>query len=461
MRILIIIFLLSFRLLAQNELITIVGDSLKGMVVNGESIREVIGNVVLTQGNVKITCNQAIQYLARNDAELIGNVVVTQDTLTIKTERGYYYGNLRKTISNSEVTLDDKKVILSAKKGEYFFDEQKAFFINDVKLYDTISTLTSEMLTYYRNQDKAIAVGSVKIVDAENTIYADSLEHYRKEQKSFAFNNVIIKNNTNNILVFGNRLKDYRQNNYTLIDSLPLLIQIDTTIIRNENGEEEISLDTLFISSITMEVFRQSENKFVATDSVKILRKLFSSLNDITLYYQDSSKIITYKKSEELKQPVIWYGYSQLTGDSITIYLVENKITQLDIDGTAFMLTQNENFPERFDQSSSSSTKIYFDNNKVYRVEYFDNVFSIYFMYEENNPNGLIKANSKDAVIYFTDNEVSDVKLLGNPGTEYYPENLVESKERLFLLPKFNLITNRPSLEQMYNKLNNFKWHTH
>jgi lipopolysaccharide export system protein LptA len=451
----------SINLLAQNDLIFVVGDSLKGMVINGESIREVSGNVVLTQGDVRITCNKAIQYLARNDAELIGNVIVTQDTLTIRTERGFYFGNLRKTSTSSEVILDDKKVILSAKQGEYLFDEHKAFFKNNVKLYDTISTLTSETLTYFRNQDRAIAVGSVKIVDKENIIYADSLIHFRNEHKSFAFNNVQIKNNVNNVIVFGNYLEDDRIKKYTLVEQSPLLIQIDTVIVKNEDENENITFDTLFISSEKMEVFRDEIEKFVATDSVKIIRELFCSVNDFTNYFSDSSRIVTYKISDEYPQPVIWYGYSQLTGDSITIYLSDNKITQLDVDGFSFMHTQNENFLSRFDQSSCSSTKIYFDNNKVSRVEYFDNVFSIYFMYDENQPNGLIKANSIEAVIYFTDNEVSDVKLVGNPGTEYYPENLVEGKEKNFLLPKFKLIETRPSKEQMYEKLSKYKWQTH
>ena len=33
----------------QNKLITVIGDSLVGKMVNGESTREVFGNVVLTQ----------------------------------------------------------------------------------------------------------------------------------------------------------------------------------------------------------------------------------------------------------------------------------------------------------------------------------------------------------------------------------------------------------------------------
>ncbi|MCS7052101.1 MAG: LPS export ABC transporter periplasmic protein LptC [Ignavibacterium sp.] len=460
MRLLLLFIILSSKIFAQNDLITIVGDSLKGMVIGGESIREVIGNVILTQGNVKVTCNKAIQYLARNDAELIGNVIVTQDTLTIRTERGFYFGNLRKTISNSGIQLDDKKVILSAKNGEYYFDENRAFFKDNVKLYDTISTLTSDALTYFRDKDKAIAVGLVKIEDKENIIYSDSLEHFRREQKTFAYNNVVIRNLNNNITVLGNYLEDDRIKKYTLIKDSPILIQIDTIITKN-NDSTVTSYDTLFIISQEMEIFREGENKFVAKDSVKILRGLFSSLNEITIYLRDSSKIISYKKPDLEKQPVVWYEYSQLTGDSITIYLIDNKISQLDVDGKAFMLTQNENYQARFDQSTSSSAKIYFNDNKVNKVEYFGNVFSIYYMFDNEKPNGLVKANSKEATIYFSENEVSDVKLIGNPGTEYYPENLVENNESNFLLPRFNLIQNRPTKELMYSKLNKFKWRTH
>jgi lipopolysaccharide export system protein LptA len=461
MLIILIVVIFSLKIFSQDNPIIIIGDSLKGMIINGESVREVSGNVILTQGNVKVTCDKAIQYIVKNDAELIGNVIVTQDTLTIKTQRGYYYGNLRKTSSIYGVELDDKKVILTAKEGEYFFDENKAVFKKNVKLYDTIYTLNSDKLIYFRDEDKAIATGSVKIFDQENTIFCDSLEHFRIKQISYAFNNVLIKNNSNNIIVLGQRLQDFRIDKYTLIDSLPLLIQVDTIKNINEENVEEITFDTLFITSKKMEIFRVNENKFIVTDSVKIIRGLFSSLNDLTIYLIDSSKIISYKISDDLKQPVIWYSNSQLSGDSITIYLEESKITRLDVDGNSFMLTQNEAYPMRFDQSSSKSSKIYFNENKVSKVEYYDKVYSIYFLYEDNLPNGLIKTTSNDAIIFFNNNEINDVQLIGNPGSEYYPENLVENNERNFLLPKFNFIETRPSKIIMYEKLGNYKWQIH
>ena len=442
-------------------MIIVIGDSLVGKVVNGESIREVSGNVVLTQGNVKITCNKAIQYLSRNDAELIGNVIAIQDTLTIKTERGFYFGNLRKTSSNAGVILEDKKVVLSAEQGEYFFDENKAVFQTNVKLFDTASTLTSQKLTYFRNDDRAIATVDVKIIDSVNTIYADTVDHLRKKQITIASGNVVIKNNSNNTLVFGEHLEDYRESKYTIIDKLPMLVQVDTSKSTDSLGFETIRLDTLFIQCKMMEVFREPEQKFIATDSVKIIRDLFSSKNDLTVYLKDEEKIITQKISDEHSQPVLWYDNSQLTGDSITIYIEDKKIRQLDVDGNAFMVSQNKNHSNRFDQSSASGIKMFFDDNKIQRADFFGNVYSIYYLYEEEQPNGLMKANSMDASILFENNEVIEVKLFGNPGSEYYPEQQVIGNEKSFQLPKFIFIEDRPDKQKMYEQMNRIKWQLH
>ena len=128
----------------------------------------------LSQGNVFVTCNKAIQYLARNEAELIGNVIAVQDSLTLKTEIGYYFGNLRKTKSTSGIILDDTEVVLSADSGEYYFDEARAFFQTNVKLVDSTTTLIANELTYFKQLDKSIAIGNVNINDRDNIILADT-----------------------------------------------------------------------------------------------------------------------------------------------------------------------------------------------------------------------------------------------------------------------------------------------
>jgi lipopolysaccharide export system protein LptA len=459
---------------AQNneELITVVGSKMIGKNVNGEMVREVFGNVVLTQGNVKVTCDHAIQFISNNNAELIENVVVTQDSLTITTDRGFYYGNERKAESNSGVILDDKKVILAADSGEYFFRLSKAYFRHNVKLFDTVTTLTSKALTYFKNENRMIAIGDVKIVDKENIITSDSLEYFRNTRITYAYKNVNIKNFRNNVVIYGDHLEDYAKNGYTLVNLNPLLIQVDTTSIipidsvlqSSSDSLKTYKLDTLIIKSQTMEAFRKTDRTendssfqdiFKATDSVKIVRERFASLNDLTTYYRDDQKIITKKISNDAKQPILWYGNSQLTGDSITIYLRENRIKLLDVDNSSFLLSQDSIYINRFNQLSGERIEVEFSGGEISKTKVFGDVHSIYYMYEDTTRNGLTKSSSQSATINFDNKKVSEVKLYGTPSSEYYPENKVVGKELSFTLPDYVFHNNRPSKKILLSQLKN------
>jgi hypothetical protein len=452
--ILLTFFLISscISLYSQNEgeKIVVIGDSLFGKVVDGESVREVVGNVRLSQGNVLVTCNKAIQYLARNEAELIGNVIAKQDSLTLQTEKGFYYGNLKKTKSTSGIILDDTKVVLSADSGEYFFDEARAFFQTNVNLIDSTTKLFSDELTYFKDIDKSIAVGNVRINDGNNIIAADTLTHFRKTNYSIADGNVSIINFKDNITIFGSHLEDNGELKYTLINKNPLLIQIDTTKNKSEDLVKSVSIDTLFIKSKVMEGFRSGTNIFKATDSVKILRGNFASINDLTTYYRDEEKIITDKISEDAPRPELWFENSQLTGDSITIYLKNGQITTLDVIGNSFMLSQNKKYNTRFDQTSSDSIYLHFSENRLQRADFSGKVQSIYYLYDEEEPSGLVKSTAQKTAIIFENNEVEQVRLYGSPTSEYHPEEKVAGLERTFTLPKFVFNENRPVKEEFF-----------
>ena len=76
-------------------------------------LEKLLGNVVITQEDIRITCNKAIQYIKSNNAELIGNVIITQDSVVIKTERGRYFGNIKIAYSDSTVHLNNGEMDLS------------------------------------------------------------------------------------------------------------------------------------------------------------------------------------------------------------------------------------------------------------------------------------------------------------------------------------------------------------
>ncbi len=426
--------------------LVVMGDSLKGKVINGETVREVIGNVKITQEKMVITCRRAIQYLERNTIELMGDVVVTEDTLIVRSPHGFYFADEKKTLSDTSIFLTNGKMDLSANRGQYFIDLKEAYFAGNVYLKDSSTVLKADSLVYYENQAKAVAIGNVEVEDTSTVIYADSLIHWRKPKNTFAFGKVKMLDKQNNIRLKGKILEDYGKTNYTKVLGFPVLMKIDST----EEGE----FDTLFIESKILEAYDDSTGKLSATDSVLIFRGDFSSRNNFTVYFRNEDKIVIKKKKDGENQPVLWYEDTQVTGDSIAIYLRNNKIELIDIYGAALIVSLNSGYDFRYNQISGDTLKLKFTAGKLTQTEVMGNVLSIYYLFEDNEPNGLLKSSSQRAKIFFEDNKVKNVKLYGSPASEYHPEKLIQGKEREFVLPTFVLYESKPDKEKFLRKLN-------
>jgi hypothetical protein len=216
----------------------------------------------------------------------------------------------------------------------------------------------------------------------------------------------------------------------------------------------EIKLDTLIIKSETMQSWRDTINLFEARDSVKIWRGTFASVNDYCIYKKSQEKIITYRRKEIDMQPVLWNEETQLTGDSITIFLKDNEVQALEIIKTAFVLSPNENYQKRFNQISGDNLIMYFDHGDIGRVEVKGSVYNVYYMYtDEQKPNGLTQSSADSAALNFKNKKIDKVRLYGSPKSDYYPENLVAGKELNFDLPRFKLVKDRPKKKDLLKQI--------
>ena len=442
-----VIIIFTTAIYAQNENpIIAIGDSLVGKVVNGESMRELHGNVVMTQGNVRITCDKAIQYLAKNEAELIGKVVVTQDSIEVKSSRGRYFGNTQIAFSDAGINLTDGHVKLKSKKGYYYFEEKRSLFFDNVSLEEGITKLFTDKLNYYDNEDKAVAIGNVVIQDTASTLIADSLIYFRQTKFTDAFKNIRLYNSTNKVSVFCDRLKDDGINKITTIWQNPVLVRIDST---------ENKIDTLIVSSVSMEAFNDSTNKLIAKDDVKISRNLFSAVNSKTVFYQNDDSIEIIKQEEDLTPPVLWNENTQLVGDSVFIKIKEKKLNEIQLKNNSSIISEHKDLNYRYDQISGKNINIFFNDDEIKQTDVYGNVLSIYYVFDEGKPNGLIKSSSELAKIFFINKEVDNVKLYGKPQSDYYPENKIEGKEKDFTIPTFKLYENRPRKNELISKREN------
>lgn len=435
------IFIFSSIFAQEENFIKVFGDSLVGKKVNGETIREVHSNVLMTQGAVKITCAKAVHNISKNVAELIGDVVVKQDSITIYTDLGYYYGNTKIAFSKSGVTYYDGHVHLRAQNGYYYFNEKKAYFYKNVVLNDSLSVLTTDTLTYFDNEDKAVAIGNVVVKDTSAIIYADTLIHYRNEKITYAFGNVKIIDTYNHLLISGNKLENYHDKSYSKITGNPFLIKIDTA----SSGK----FDTLFVAAKIMEAYGDSLKKLIAMDSVKIVHGEFASVNNYSIYYQKEQHLYTRKNENDKLPPVLWNQNTQFMGDTVNIFLKDNRLEKINLTSSALIISKNDGYEFRYDQIAGDNVELFFDENRLKKTIVNGNVLSIYYLYEDGEPNGLLKSSAEQAIILFNEDKVDKVMYYGNPNNEYHPENLIQGKENEFTLPTFILVNNKPTKDKL------------
>lgn len=423
----------------NDQPLKITGDSLKGKTVNGESVREVIGNVVITQEDVRITCNKAVQFLQSNAAELIGNVIITQDSVVIKTEYGKYFGNEKIAQSDSAVHLNNGEMDLTADKGNYNLDSKIAQFFGNVIFKDSSKTLNSDSLKYFKNIEQLIAVGNVEVADSASVIKADSLIHLRDTKYSEGFGNIVIENTGNDLNIYGDYLVDDKAANTSKVTGNPFLRQIE----KLSDG----TFDTLMIKSKVLESREDSTANLYAIDSVRILRGNFLSNNDFTIYDRESEEIKIFKQ-EKGNAPILWYENSQVVGDSIYIHIDSSRISEVNIIKDAIIISEDSLYNFRYNQMSGDSIKLSFYKGKLNKTKVNGNVLSIYYLYEEKEPNGLLKSSANEIVIMFENSKVNEVKMFGSPISEYHPENLVKNNEKDFTLPTFIIYSNKPKKEE-------------
>ncbi len=396
-------FLASVGAFGQQTVRLIHADSLVGYSMGGDSYRELMGHVRLEQDTTMLQCDRAVQNLTSDVVELFGDVRVRQDTLSLFTDHAVYSGRTRIVTSNSPVRLNDTKRTLTAGAGIYDSERKVAQFFRNVAVRDSASSLRCDTLFYYRDSDSTIANGEVEIVSRAN-----------------------------NVTIYGRHFEDHGKRKYSLISGKPLLVQKDTA----SDGR----IDTLMITGKTLKALRDSVNeRFIAEDSVRIIRGLLSATCGLGTYYSADSLVVLQKN------PVVWYEDNQLTGDSVSVFIRDKNISRVDVNGAAFAASQSDSLtPDRFNQLKGRKLTMYLRGRKVSRIIVESNATSLYYLYDKEKPNGANKVSGDKVVMYFTDGKIDRISVISGVEGDYYPENMVRLDVSGYSLPGFVYHKDRP-----------------
>ena len=381
-------------------------DTLLGKIIDGEQVQVLFGHVQLQQGNVHITCDTALQFRTSGNVNLTGNVVVYDDSVTLTSPRGRYDRATRRAEGFGGVHLDDGKVQLTARYGWYLVEPRIAHFRDRVVVQDSSSTITADSLTYYRNTRRSEAFGKVTIV-----------------------------NQPDNVTITGGRLQHDASADYSRVTVHPLLLQIDTT--------SDGTFDTLFVKSRVMESYRGESRRLVATDSVEILRGELAAIAQLVQFFTRGDSIL-------LRQsPVVWYQRTQVSGDSINVYLKNRKLSRVQVMQSALAISESDSLhPGRLDQITGDQMLLTFENQRLHLIDVQTRAISLYHLYDDTVSNGLNRTSGDRILMRFADGKLSTITVVGGVEGDYYPENMVRGREREYRLPGFSWRVDRPTQQR-------------
>ena len=147
------------------------------------------------------------------------------------------------------------------------------------------------------------------------------------------------------------------------------------------------------------------------------------------------------------RSPVVWYQDTQVSGDSMRIYLFHRKLQRVYVAGNVIGVSRGDSLhPGRFDQMVGETMQLMFADKSLKRVTVDTRAISLYHVYDDTTANGLNKVSGDRIVMLFKDGKLSTIKITGGVEGQYVPENLVRLHAVDYSLPGVLWRADRPAL---------------
>jgi len=388
----------------------------------GNDARKLIGNVRLKHENVTMTCDSAYFYPSTSSVDAFSNVRIQQgDTLTLKGDRAYYDGISRLARFRNNVELVNKDITLltdslnynrtagfayyfgggiltqvdsrlTSGRGRYILDTEDFYFMDSVVIVNPDYTIRTDSMRYNTRQEISYFSGPTEITGEERYIYCENgwydmqqdisyvTDHaymeeagrilkgdtlYYEAEQGFgrAVSNVEIIDTAQNMILKGNFGLYYSEQETMMVTDSALMIQIDGS-------------DTMYVHADTLRTmqnpeFEEQSRILKAYHKVKIFRTDLQVMCDSLVYVEADSAF------DFFGEPVIWSDENQLTASHIRIYVVNQQLEKMELNGVAFVASQKDSVS--FDQMRGKEMTGYFKENKLDRIFVSGNGQTIYY----------------------------------------------------------------------------------
>tara|TARA_B110000003_G_scaffold275979_1_gene320314 strand:+ start:413 stop:1987 length:1575 start_codon:yes stop_codon:yes gene_type:complete len=424
------------------------------------------GNVVVKQGDSIELFSENLDYDG-NTRKIIAkkNVIFNSKTTNLKTQILFHDRDLKEIYFENGGVIKDSTNTIKSKEGKYFLDSSKYEFKKRVNVYNNNSDIKSKKLDYYSNTEKVFFYGPTVITGKDYRIFSEKGFYNTKNKNGFfntkakiEYSNRTIKGDS---LIFDD-FKKYASGtkNVIIIDTTNKTIikgdyaevfkELDSAMVtKNSYAIKLLEKDSLFIKADTLFAIGPKENRFIkGRYNVKFYKTNMSGKSDKFIMNQKNGLIklmrnnLTKREQQILtskeiakKNPVIWNGESQMTGDEIHIIrnLKTNKLDSLKILNNAFVIEKDSFGIDNYNQIKGIDLFGNFKDNELEKIRLNRNTEMIYYLYDEETREliGIDKAICSSILMTINNNKIDEIIFYTNPEGKVYPEEELELNQKI------------------------------
>jgi len=188
------VFIITISLYGQpaDDDLDFRSDYNENMVINGEMVSTLIGNVVFTYNDLTIRSDRTRWWRSQGKIKFTGNVEVTQENQRVTCRRMIFYKerNMLEAMGNFYYENKRDNIVLTGKKGVYRIDQDEFTLTGNPKMvrYDSTETDTLEIvglkMIYNDSLNLATVQDCVSIHKGPLQAYSDTARHYTKDYTS-------------------------------------------------------------------------------------------------------------------------------------------------------------------------------------------------------------------------------------------------------------------------------------
>lgn len=391
------------------------------------------GNCVLKDKSMILTTPELTYNLDTDIGSYSNSGRLVNKGTTINSRAGYYYHRTGNAVFYHDVVLYDSSRTIYADSLRYNIDNEIAYFITKTTIIDKDSSIIVTNSGYYdTRREKAVLGNNATIKRGDATVKAATIDYDNKAKEAIAKGNVVFHDSSERTTILSNYVFSQEKNDFIKAYNDPLLISVS----EDEKDTMYLSADTLlsYKIAVTDTIFYRDSiqpdsiiSYDIMEDSVKIVQAYYkmkmiqgnmSAIAD-SLYYSDIDSAF-----KLYKNPVLWMDSTQITGDSIFLWMKDKEIHRADVMGNAFIIhMQHETV---FDQIKGKTMLALIAQKKIQEVQVDGNAESIYFIKDKDEYNGANKSTSGFITVSFNNGEVNRIKLTGAPEAEFTPMEKID-----------------------------------